>query len=101
MNFRKTWIPVVCATVLSGAVFASVVTAAGPPLKAKTCAACHNDYAKILPKEHIPVDKTAGCMSCHASKPGSDEPTRFSTNAHKIHQGEKTSVECGACHDLQ
>ncbi len=99
----KTWkkaVLCVCAVVFAVATVTVIVNAGGPPLKEKTCSACHQDYAKILPKPHPDVDKSAPCLSCHAQKPGSDEPTKFSTGVHKAHQGEKTKLECNACHAL-
>jgi len=83
---------------LTGAIFTVTVTAGGPPLKDNACGACHKDYSTIMPKTHPEVGKGAACLSCHASEPAKKEPTKFSAFVHKIHQGEKTTLECSACH---
>lgn len=89
-----------CGIMLMCTVFISIVAAGGPPLKAKTCDACHKDYNTIIPKKHPDAGKGAPCLSCHTSDPAKAEPTKFSTQIHKNHQGEKTKLECAACHAL-
>lgn len=82
------------------AVFSTAVMAGGPPLKDNACGACHQDYNKIMPKNHPDAGKGAPCLTCHTSDPAKSEPTKFSTEVHKVHQGEKTKLECAACHAL-
>lgn len=86
--------------ILIGAVFCSIAAAGGPPLKENACGACHKDYSTIMPKKHPDVGKAAACLSCHAPDPAKSEATKFSTQVHKVHQGEKTKLECSACHAL-
>jgi len=100
MNLWKKMISYVCAVMLMLTVFSVTVMAGGPPLKDKVCATCHKDMSTILPKAHPEVEKGKGCLTCHAPDPAKTEPTKFSTAIHKAHQGEKTKLECGACHAL-
>lgn len=100
MNLWKKMISYVCAVMLMLTVFSVTVMAGGPPLKDKVCDTCHKDSSKILPKPHPDVEKGKGCLTCHAPDPAKAEPTKFSTAIHKTHKGEKTKLECGACHAL-
>ena len=87
-----------CGVMLMCAIFSTAVTAGGPSLKDNACGACHKDYNTLTPKNHPDVGKGAACLSCHAPDPAKNEPTKFSTKVHKVHQGEKTKLECSACH---
>lgn len=89
-----------CGILLTYALFNTVLVAGGPPLKENACGSCHKDYSTIMPKTHPDVGKGASCLTCHAPDPAKNEPTKFSTNTHKIHQDEKTKLECSACHAL-
>jgi hypothetical protein len=89
-----------CAIIFICAVFAISTTAAGPPLKANACSACHNDYSKIFPKAHPDMGKGEACLTCHAPDPAGKEATKFSTEIHKIHKDGKAKLECSACHAL-
>ena len=89
-----------CSILFLCAVLSPAVSAGGPPLKDKPCASCHQDFNKIMPKKHPDVGKVTGCLNCHAPDPAKNEPTKFSTDVHKAHQGEKTKLECSACHAL-
>ncbi|HLZ20047.1 MAG TPA: hypothetical protein VKO67_10550, partial [Smithellaceae bacterium] len=79
-----------CGILLLCAMFSTMVSAGGPPLKDKVCSSCHKDLGAIMPKKHPDVDKAAPCLSCHKSAEGKTEATKFSTQIHKLHQGEKT-----------
>ena len=48
----------------------------------------------------LDVGKGAAILSCHATDPAKNEPTKFSTDIHKAHQGEKTKLECMTRHAL-
>ena len=99
----KTWkkpAVFVLTVLLTGALFSVAVTAGGPPLKDKPCAACHKDYNNIMPKVHPDVGKGAPCLSCHAPDPAKQEATKFSTEVHKAHKNGKANLECSACHAL-
>jgi len=89
-----------CGIMLTGAIFSITVTAGGLPLKDNACGVCHKDYNTIMPKAHLDVGKGAACTSCHASDPANKEATKFSTRVHKVHKGEKTTLDCSACHAL-
>lgn len=89
-----------CGTLLMCVMFSTIVAAGGPPLKDNACGACHKDYSTIVPKNHPAIDKGAACISCHAPDAAKTEATKFSTQVHKVHQGEKTKLECAACHAL-
>lgn len=91
-----------CGIILTLAVFSTAIMAGGPPLKDNACVACHNDYSKIMPQKHPDVGTAKGnaCLTCHAPDPAKNEPTKFSTELHKVHQGGKTKLECAACHAL-
>ena len=99
----KTWKKLgiyVCAMMLTGAACAPAALAGGPPLRENVCNACHQDNNSIMPKKHPDVGMGAACMSCHTPNPAKNEPTKYSTNVHKAHQGQKTKIECSACHAL-
>ncbi len=83
---------------LTSAVFIMTVTAGGQPLKDNACGACHEDYSTIMPKTHPDVGKGKACISCHVSDPANKEATKFSTLVHKVHKGDKITLECSACH---
>ncbi len=102
MNSWKKLTFMVCIMLASAMVFSATVSAGGPPLKAKPCGVCHKDFKGILPKDHIDVGAGASqsCLACHKPNPAKDDATKFSTGIHKIHKGEKTKLECSACHDL-
>jgi hypothetical protein len=89
-----------CAILLWCAVWSTAVRAGGPPLKDNACGACHKDYNTIMPKKHPDVGKASACLTCHAPDPAKNEPTKFSADVHKAHQGGKTKLECAACHAL-
>lgn len=89
-----------CGMMLMGAIFSITLTAGGPPLKDNACGVCHKDYNTIMPKGHPDIGKGAACTSCHAPDPAKKEATKFSTEVHKVHKGEKTTLECSACHAL-
>jgi len=82
------------------AALSTTVWAGGPPLKDNACGACHKDYNTIMPKKHPDVGKGEACLICHAPDPAKNEPTKFSTEVHKVHQNGKTKQECSACHAL-
>ncbi|MGV8058479.1 MAG: hypothetical protein AB2L12_10710 [Smithellaceae bacterium] len=100
MHIRKkiTIFACACGIMLTCATFSTKVIAGGPPLKDNACGACHKDYTTIMPKTHPDVGKGAACLSCHAPDSTKNEATNFSTEIHKKHQGEKTKLECSACH---
>lgn len=100
MNTWKKLAISACGILLMCTLFIATGMAGGPPLKDKTCGVCHKDYSTILPNKHPAVDKGAACLSCHAPDPAKNEPTKFSAEVHKVHQGGKTKLECGACHAL-
>jgi hypothetical protein len=100
MNTWKKLAVYACGILLVCAIFSTVIMAGGPPLKDNTCGTCHKDYNTIMPKVHPDVGKGAPCLTCHVPDPAKNEPTKFSTNTHKVHQGEKTKLECSACHAL-
>lgn len=100
MNIWKKLIISSCGILLTFAMFSTAVMAGGPPLKDNACGACHKDYNTIMPKKHPDVGKGAPCLTCHAPDPAKNEPSKFSTEVHKVHQGEKTKLECAACHAL-
>mgnify|MGYP000866057749 CR=1 FL=1 len=100
MNIWKKLTICACGIMLTCLVFNTVVTAGGPQLKENVCGSCHKDYNTIMPKKHSDVGKGAACLTCHASDPSKNEPTKFSTDVHKVHQGEKTKLECAACHAI-
>lgn len=84
---------------LIAVMFSMVVGAAGSQFKDSVCAACHNDASVILPKAPHPAsDKEAACVSCHAQNPADKGEKKFVIEIHKIHQGEKTNIDCFACH---
>jgi hypothetical protein len=89
-----------CGIMLTCTLFTTMVSAGGPPLKDNACSACHKDYNTITPKKHPDAGKGAPCLTCHAPDPAKTEPTKFSTEVHKVHQGGKTKLECSACHAL-
>ena len=89
-----------CGMMLTVAIFSITVTAGGPPLKDNACGVCHKDYNTIMPKTHPDVGKGVACISCHAPDPANKEATKFSTEVHKVHKGEKTTLECSVCHAL-
>lgn len=82
------------------AAWSTAVMAGGPPLKDNACGACHKDYSAIMPKKHPDIGKAAACLTCHAPDPAQNEPTKFSADVHKAHQGGKIKLECAACHSL-
>jgi hypothetical protein len=88
-----------CGIMLLWVIFTAAAMA-GPPLKDNACGACHKDFSTIMPKTHPNVGKGGPCLSCHAPDKAKDEPTKFSAEVHKIHQGGKTKQECSACHAL-
>lgn len=99
----KAWKKVaiyIFALIFVGTVFTINITAAGPPLKADACSACHKDYSKIFPKTHPDMGKGEACFSCHAPDPAGKEATKFSDAVHKIHKDGKAKLECSACHAL-
>lgn len=100
MQIWKKLVACFCGILLMGILFSTAVMAGGPPLKDNACAACHKDFGAILPKKHPDVDKTKPCLSCHTSDAAKTEATKFSAAIHKIHQGEKTKLECASCHAL-
>ena len=100
MNIRRKLTIATFGILLTFAIFSSTVMAGGPPLKDKACDACHKDYSTIMPKKHPDVGKAAPCLTCHAPDPTKNEPSKLSTEVHKVHQGEKAKLECGACHAL-
>ncbi|MDP2854661.1 MAG: cytochrome c3 family protein [Smithellaceae bacterium] len=100
MDVWKKLVIYTCGILLMCATFITIVNAAGLPLKNNACAACHKDYGAIIPKTHPDVGKGAACLSCHAPDAARAEATKFSTQIHKVHQGEKTKLECSACHAL-
>ena len=89
-----------CGIILTCAVLSMTVMAGGPPLKDNACGSCHKDYNTIMPKKHPDVGKGEACLTCHAPDPAKNEPTKFSTEVHKVHQNGKTKQECSACHAL-
>ena len=89
-----------CGIMLTCTIFSTMVTAGGPPLKDNACGTCHQDYNIIRPKMHPDVGKGEACTSCHAPDRGRNEATKFSSEVHKVHQCEKTKLECSACHSL-
>jgi hypothetical protein len=98
MLIREKLIICVFVILLAGAIFSTVRAGGGQPLKDNACVACHADYGAIMPKTHPDVGKGEACLSCHASDASSKEATKFSTFIHKVHKGEKTTLECSACH---
>ena len=66
----------------------------------RVSSSCHKDYNTIMPKKHPDVGKGEACLTCHAPDPAKNEPTKFSTEVHKVHQNGKTKQECSACHAL-
>ena len=100
MNVWKKLTIYICGIVLTCTIFCIAVMAGGPPLKDNTCTACHKDYSTIMPKKHPDAGKGAPCLSCHAPDPSKNEPSKFSSEVHKVHQGEKQKLECGSCHAL-
>jgi len=99
MRMKKIGIQA-CGIFLMCAVLGTTALAGGPPLKDKVCGTCHKDYNTIMPKKHPDAGKGAPCLSCHAPDPAKSEPTKFSTEIHKAHQGGKTKLECAQCHAL-
>ncbi len=102
MNIGKKLTVYACVIMLTLATFGTTVMAGGPPLKDNACGACHKDYSKILPQKHpdVGTGKGAACLTCHPPDPARNEPTKLSTEVHKVHQSEKTKLECAACHAL-
>lgn len=98
MNIWKKSTLVLSMIVLACAVIGTAVLAGGPPLKDNACSICHQDYGKIMPKEHQAVGKGLACMTCHAPNPAKNGATKFSAGVHAIHQGGKTKLECSSCH---
>jgi len=78
MNIWKKLTICACGIMLTCLVFNTVVTAGGPQLKENVCGSCHKDYNTIMPKKHSDVGKGAACLTCHASDPSKNEPTKFS-----------------------
>ncbi|MCE5211577.1 MAG: cytochrome c3 family protein [Deltaproteobacteria bacterium] len=102
MNIWKKLTIYACGILLTCAVFSMAVMAGGSPLKDNACGACHQDYSKIMPQKHPDVGPAKGtaCLTCHTTDPAKNEPTKFSTDVHKVHQGGKTKLECSVCHIL-
>ena len=88
------------AVLLIGTMSITMVWAGGPPLKDNVCGSCHKDYNTIMPKKHPDAGKGQPCLTCHAPDAAKSEPTKFSTEVHKAHQGGKTTLECASCHKL-
>jgi hypothetical protein len=99
MQIKKFWI-YACGIFLICALFGMAAIAGGPPLKDKVCGTCHKDLNAIMPKDHPNVGKGEPCLSCHKPDPAKSEPTKFSTQIHKLHQEGKTKLECAQCHAL-
>lgn len=89
-----------CAMLFLCAFWSTAVMAGGPPLKDNACGSCHKDYNTIMPKKHPDVGKGEACLTCHAPDPAQNEPTKFSADVHKAHQGGKIKLECAICHAL-
>lgn len=69
--------------------------------KQASCVKCHADFASVLPKKHPPVkgNDLGSCIPCH--KPdfsGKAQKNAFSTRMHLAHLGQKTKLDCTACH---
>lgn len=75
--------------------------AAKPAVKGKSCAACHANFADVLPKGHAAV-KGAGigaCLKCHKPDVSRKEPVNtFSASLHRAHAGEDARMDCMTCH---
>lgn len=71
------------------------------PAKQASCKSCHADFASVLPKTHPEVKGTtlSACTSCH--KPdfsGKAKKNPYATRMHMAHIGEKSNLDCTACH---
>jgi len=66
-----------------------------------SCASCHPDFSKVLPKGHPGVkgrDVTA-CTPCHEHDPaGRPQKNAYSSRMHLAHVPPKGSLDCEACH---
>ena len=66
-----------------------------------SCAPCHADFLKLLPKTHRPVagNTITACVACH--KPdfqGKTEPNPFSARLHLAHAKTDGKADCMLCH---
>jgi len=65
------------------------------------CAACHNDFSSVLPKQHPASNSAAlsSCLGCHAiGQAGEAKKNGFSTRIHLAHAGPQLHLECVSCH---
>jgi hypothetical protein len=88
-----------CGIALVCAACGPLSAAEAPKFKDSICAGCHNDAGVILPKAPHPASgKDVACAACHAANPAKKGENKFVVEIHKLHQGEKTNVDCFACH---
>jgi len=77
----------------------SVGAAAQNKAAGDACSSCHPDIAKVLPKNHEPVQPggVKACAVCHnVGQSGEAKKNEFSAKIHLAHHAAK--AECSTCH---
>jgi len=100
--FLLGFISILLLTFIDGAVLAQAKKQqAKTTSKNVSCLRCHEQIAKVLPKNHKPVtgDTIASCNTCHRPDMSTKaEPKSYASTIHSGHAKEASNTDCMVCH---